>query len=253
MQLAVQRRVVVIAAAEDQVAHDHVAGGDDRDAFSAAGITAKQGRRGRADVGGEAVVEGHLLQGFVADHELRQEVDQKAVAGPQAEVRVARREHRSRLRGGRDAVDDRQPGAAGAADALTGQAHGLAGGQDLLRRTHAGVLATQVEDRGHADRVDDAKRRHLLDGVDEDLFVGGVDAAADVHPGPVVGGVGAPAAHDLALATFAEGRLARALGAGQQDLLTRELHHAVGLRTVGAGLGEKVDGGLEDAVGEIVV
>ena len=33
-----QRRVVVVAAAEDQVAHDHVAGGGDGDALRAAGI-----------------------------------------------------------------------------------------------------------------------------------------------------------------------------------------------------------------------
>ena len=217
------------------------------------GVTAEQGCRGRADVGGEAVVEGHLLERLIAHDELRQEVDQKAVAGPQAEVGVAGGEHRGRLRGSRDAVDDRQPGTPGAADALAGQADRLAGGEDLLRRTHTGVGAADVQDGGHADRVDDVKRRHLLDGVHEDLFVGRVDAAADVHPRAIVGRVGPATAHDLALAALAEGRLGRALRAGREDLVAAELHHAVGLGTVGAGFGEQVDGRLKDAIGEIVV
>ena len=74
-----------------------------------------------------------------------------------------------------------------------------------------------------------------------------------MHPGTVVGGVGAPAAHDLALAALAEGRLARALAAGGEDLVASELHHAVGLGAVRAGLGEQVDGRLKDAVREVVV
>ena len=71
--------------------------------------------------------------------------------------------------------------------------------------------------------------------------------------GPVVGRVGASAVHGLALAALAEGRARGSLRAGEQDLVARELHHAVGLGAVGAGLGEEVDGRLEDAVGEVVV
>jgi len=92
--------------------------------------------------------------------------------------------------------------------------------------------------------VDDVEGRHLLDGVHVDLFVAGVDAAADVHPGAVVSRVGTPAVHGLALAALAEGRAPGGLGAGDLDLVARELHHAVGLGAVGAGLGDQVDGRL---------
>ena len=168
VQLAVQRGVVVVAAAEDQVAHDHVRGRRDGHALGAARVAAEERRGGGADVGADAVVEGDLLQRLVADDHLGEEVDQEAVARAQAEVRIAGGEHRRRLGGRGDAVDDRQAGAAGAADALTRQAHGLAGREDLLRRAHARVLAAQVQDRGDAHRVDDVEGRHLLDGVHED-------------------------------------------------------------------------------------
>ena len=253
MQLAVQRGVVVVAAAEDQVAHDHVRGRLDGNALGAAGVAAEERRAGGADVGADAVVEGDLLQRLVADHHLAEEVDEEAVAGAEAEVRVAGGEHRRRLGRGRDAVDDRHAGAAGAAGALTRQAHGLAGREDLLRRAHARVLAAQVEDRRHRHRVDDVVGRHLLDGVDEHALVGGVDAAADVHPRAVVRGVGATAVHGVALATLAERGGLGALTVGDLDLLARELHHAVGLGAVRAGLGDQVDGGLEHGVHEGVV
>ena len=253
MQLAVQRRVVVVGAAEDQVAHDHVAGRLHRDTLGAAGVAAEERGGGGADVGADAVVEGDLLQRLVADDHLAEEVDEEAVAGAQAEVGVAGGEHRGRLRGRRDAVDDGQAGAARAADALARQAHRLAGRQDLLRRAHARVLAADVQDRGHAHRVDDVERGHLLDGVEVDLLVGRVDAAAHVHPGAVVRGVRAAALHALALAALAEAGLGGALAACRHDLVARELHDAVGLGAVGAGFGEQVDGRRKDAVGKVVV
>ena len=243
----------MVAAAEDQVAHDHVAGRRDGHTLGTARVAAEQRRGCGAHIGADAVVEGDLLQRLVADHHLAEEVDEEAVARPQTEVRVGGGEHRRRLRGGRDAVDDRHAGTARTTDALTGEAHRLARRQYLLRRAHAGVLAAQVQDGGHAHRVDDVEGRHLLDGVHVDLLVGGVDAAADMHPRAVVRGVWAAAVHGVALAALTERGALGALPAGQQDLVARELHHAVGLRAVGAGLGQQVHGRLEDAIGEIVV
>jgi hypothetical protein len=122
-----------------------------------------------------------------------------------------------------------------------------------LRAAHARVAAAQVQNRGHADRVDDRVRGHHLDRVEIDLLVSGVDATANMHPGAIVGRIGATTIHCLAFAPLTEGGRGGALLGGDEDLFLRKLHDAVRLGAIRTGLGEQVHGRCKNAVGQIII
>lgn len=71
---------------------------------------------GLTDICANAVEIGNFLKGFVIHHYLGKKIDQKSVAGSQAELGGSGRDHRNRIGRRRDPIDDGKTGTAGPAD-----------------------------------------------------------------------------------------------------------------------------------------